>query len=470
MAIQKIVTDDALSAFASDVKAAIANVSSPLVYKGTLGTGGTISTLPAASASNNGFAYVVITAGTYQGVVCAVGDVIASNGTAWNIIPQANSAETLPITNGSAVNTKEYIDDKTTLVKSASGSLVHITDGGDNIPMKSLESEIVAVESGSGEKSPTNPYTISGFNSGVVSVCGKNLLKNGLTSQTYNGITFTVNSDGTITLSGTATAEIYRTFHIYLPKGSYIFSSGVTESLSTYDTYIAKDGTTIARGNSILPGPNFTLTEFSDLVLNIRVRNGVSPNTTLKLMARVASDTDDTFVPYNGTTYIFTFGQTVYGGHFDNKGNLVVTHDIVDLGTLTWGKKTDGAIPYFRTTIPDSTMSISVRNFICSNYKSVPFGDIYSQGQNQKCTSYNGGLFIISDNDYSDAPAFKTAMNGVMLVYELATPITLSITSQDIPTLSGENNIFSNCGDTAIGYFTISADDLAALIEVLSNS
>jgi hypothetical protein len=61
------------------------------------------------------------------------------------------------------------------LVKSASGSIVHITDGADNIPVKSLVSEIVAVESGSGEKSPTNPYTISGFDSGIVTVCGKNL-------------------------------------------------------------------------------------------------------------------------------------------------------------------------------------------------------------------------------------------------------------------------------------------------------
>ena len=58
----------------------------------------------------------------------------------------------------------------------ASGSLVHIEDGADNVPVKSLVSEIVAVESGSGEKSPTNPYTISGFESGVVSISGKNLL------------------------------------------------------------------------------------------------------------------------------------------------------------------------------------------------------------------------------------------------------------------------------------------------------
>jgi hypothetical protein len=45
-----------------------------MMFKGTLGTGGTITSLPTTYSA--GWAYKVITAGTYAGVVCEVGDLI----------------------------------------------------------------------------------------------------------------------------------------------------------------------------------------------------------------------------------------------------------------------------------------------------------------------------------------------------------------------------------------------------------
>ena len=46
----------------------------PMVYKGTLGTGGTITSLPPATASKEGYTYKVITEGTYAGQAAKVGD------------------------------------------------------------------------------------------------------------------------------------------------------------------------------------------------------------------------------------------------------------------------------------------------------------------------------------------------------------------------------------------------------------
>ena len=46
----------------------------PMIYKGTLGTGGTIQTLPAADAAHEGYTYKVITAGTYAGKEAKIGD------------------------------------------------------------------------------------------------------------------------------------------------------------------------------------------------------------------------------------------------------------------------------------------------------------------------------------------------------------------------------------------------------------
>ena len=45
-----------------------------MIYKGTLGTGGTITSLP--TTYNAGWSYKVITAGTYAGTVCEIGDLI----------------------------------------------------------------------------------------------------------------------------------------------------------------------------------------------------------------------------------------------------------------------------------------------------------------------------------------------------------------------------------------------------------
>lgn len=64
----------------------------PMKFKGTLGTGGTISTLPTASTENEGYVYIVITDGTYAGQEAEAGDQFISNGEAWWKIPSGDDA------------------------------------------------------------------------------------------------------------------------------------------------------------------------------------------------------------------------------------------------------------------------------------------------------------------------------------------------------------------------------------------
>ena len=72
---------------------AIDSLPEPMIFKGSLGTGGTITTLPTASASNEGYTYKVITAGTYAGQTAKVGDTFISNGSAWVLIPSGDEPE-----------------------------------------------------------------------------------------------------------------------------------------------------------------------------------------------------------------------------------------------------------------------------------------------------------------------------------------------------------------------------------------
>ena len=78
---------------AAAVKNYIDSKPDPMVFQGSLGTGGTITTLPAASEANNGYTYKVITAGTYGGQSADVGDTFISNGTEWVLIPSGDEPE-----------------------------------------------------------------------------------------------------------------------------------------------------------------------------------------------------------------------------------------------------------------------------------------------------------------------------------------------------------------------------------------
>ena len=134
---------------------------------------------------------------------------------------------------------------------------------------------------------------------------GKNLLENIKKSQTINGLTFTVNEDGTVIVNGTATAQtafIVNSF-LVLPVGKYIFSgcptSGTTQTYFVQirrrnpDSYI----------NDVGQGKTFRIEDNTQSVdYYIVVRNGITVNNVLfKPMIRLASISDDTYEPYGAS-------------------------------------------------------------------------------------------------------------------------------------------------------------------------
>lgn len=117
---------------------AIANLPTPMVFKGTVGTGGSVTwaNLPAAAATNAGFTYKVITVHSTT-PVCKVGDTIVSNGSEWVVIPSGDEPDgTVTNVNGAA----------------ASGSHVTVTGG----PITSSGTLTIGVESGYSIPSNTN--------------------------------------------------------------------------------------------------------------------------------------------------------------------------------------------------------------------------------------------------------------------------------------------------------------------------
>lgn len=77
------------------VDAKVEELPQAMIFKGSLGTGGTITTLPEASATTIGDVYKVITAGTYAGETAKVGDLYIGTKTgtstyAWTLIPSGD--------------------------------------------------------------------------------------------------------------------------------------------------------------------------------------------------------------------------------------------------------------------------------------------------------------------------------------------------------------------------------------------
>ena len=159
---------------------------------------------------------------------------------------------------------------------------------------------------------------------------------------------------------------------------------------------------------------------------------------------------------------------TVYGGSLDvTNGVLTVDMVMVDLGTLSWHANTnitqvDGTpIPVFRSNIGAIPSKINSAG-LSSQYIISPGS--YANGMNNirnndnsawvGCTFWGqaDARVVLRNDTYTDAEEFKTAMSGVQLVYELATPVTYQLTPTKVKSLLGQNNIWADTGDTTVEY------------------
>lgn len=106
--------------------------------------------------------------------------------------------------------------------------------------------------------------------------------------------------------------------------------------------------------------------------------------------------------------------------------------DSVDLGTLTW--KNGKAVSFETRELNGRklTKNYSVPpNFICSKYSTKTQDNLWGKTNVTGITADANvdGYVYVNDTSYTDATAFKQAMQGVILYYELANPIVTDISS-----------------------------------------
>lgn len=325
--------------------------------------------------------------------------------------------------------------------ETASGDIVTVENPNGVFAVKSLEVDLEPIQSGSGTPSPDNVRPISGHTDAVVSRSGKNLLDTSTAEigTAWNGA------------SNSARARLV----IPLVVGqTYTLKANGT---STLDAWYGIETNTIppTSAGAVLSNPyTFTATtRYLSLGFN-KMAIASSDIEALKLQLELGS-TATTYEPYQGTTYTTALGRTVYGGTLDvTSGVLTVDREIVDLGDKTWTMISVSQGTMFRTTqsgIKQVSSTSEVINAICDRYRPVAQTS-RAEGTLSTGVGSGGNNIDIIDSTYSTAAAFKTAMSGAQLVYELATPQTYQLTAQQIDLLTGDNNIWSDSGDITLEY------------------
>lgn len=102
----------------------------------------------------------------------------------------------------------------------------------------------------------------------------------------------------------------------------------------------------------------------------------------------------------------------------------------VDLGTLPWEKGESVSFKTHHLAGQKLTKSYGIApNFICPRYSTKTQNESWGKTSitGISATSNVGGYIYVNDTSYTDAAAFKQAMQGVILYYELANPIITDI-------------------------------------------
>lgn len=366
------------------------------------------------------------------------------------------------ITTGGSTASKSFTIESGEYIR---GIFIRVASG-VNVTGKTVTPMIVR-----GTSAPTSylPYSnicpITGWTGANVVRTGRNVVPNLAESVTKSGITYTVNSDGSVHISGTATANTsldivpLPTLENYLKDGATykFFNNG--SSSSTYRMRVAVregDSTTTVFLNDYTSN-TFTVNKATTHYrgFQVYIGNGCTVNTTIYPMLMFADETDTSYEQYQGNIYPISFGSTVYGGTLDVKtGVLTVDRRIVTVGSLNWTY--DSTVPRFYSSaqsdlLAPATNNVPAENSISSAYRLIYLNRMAVETSGVYALS-TGKAISVKDTDYTSASDFKAGRSDEQFVFKLATPQTVQLSPTEIVSLLGHNNVWADTGETEVIY------------------
>lgn len=327
---------------------------------------------------------------------------------------------------------------------------------------------------------PTGAKLMSVKSVGGKSVVWNQLVKPVPTVVTQAGVKFTFSNDGIITLNGTATTTgnavslqsvKNQKGHKYLmianPLSGVYGKDQLQFSSQSYGQDSTGHGTIITNESSnekwyytlyVYEGVTYDNVKLQPQIFDLTAMfgSGNEPTTVEEFEKIFPAD----YYPYNAGEVVRTgvtevaVGDTAYPipeaikalpGYgwsagtarnyvdYENK-QYVQCVQSVDLGTLSWVAGVGGKVSFQTSQVTGQklTKNYSVPpNIICSKYSTKTQNELWGHINVTGITAdaNTDGYIDVNDTSYTDATAFKQAMQGVMLYYELETPIVTDISS-----------------------------------------
>lgn len=329
-----------------------------------------------------------------------------------------------------------------------SGAIANFPDGAEDVPVVELIANIEPKQAGSGDPAPDNVRPISGYTAMNISKQGKNL--------------WSVDSEQSITRSKLVT------FPSPLKAGTYTLTAAVKSTTADPLEYCQVAVNTISGGTVYAPlyvsqgmVRTFTVSEpIVSFTLYSSAGYSASAGVTTVLeniqieVGSTATDYEPYAAPEVKTISWETEAGTVYGGYLNvTTGELTVDRAIVDMGGLTW--LYDSANTRFYTTSLTSVIEKGasgwLTDIVCSCYKTI--AGVNPQSPNLSISEYaSTGYVYVKDTDYTDVESFLNSITGNMICYKLATPEVYQLEPEEVKTLLGVNNIYSDTGDVSVKY------------------
>ena len=169
--------------------------------------------------------------------------------------------------------------------------------------------------------------------------------------------------------------------------------------------------------------------------------------------------TDHDYHPGTVASVEVQLGQTVYGGTVDvTSGTVTVDRAMVDLGSLTWSNYLTSTKMLYMSAPSDFdvTLDSGYARFISSEYPTITRAQVGSVSSGVGIDGNGNYLFVVNNtgawDSFTSVAEAKATLSGVQLCYELAQPLTVQLTPEQLTTVLGQNNVWSDADSVSVDY------------------
>lgn len=324
-----------------------------------------------------------------------------------------------------------------------------------------------------GNPSPNPDYPqdieVSGSNGNVNIVsCGKNILKNISETKTVNGVTFTVNDDKSVSVTGTATGEAY----IQFPNNIIdIFDKNTEYIVNRYVRLIEYSNGTLVKDNIAKDGEYSFILSQNTTEVYLRLQGtygGTCINDTIYPMIRRKTVKDNTYEPYKSTSSTLSTPNGIAGIKVNSDGNYTdengqqwicdeivkyadgtgkrikrINKVIADGVNLAFSKRREtndnvaygidtNAIPAMKREYSNDSVPLMSSHFITMNIGNIVNDDVMGITKFDEDTEIICGFGLNSELLNLELANSWLRSNNVTIYYQLETPVETPLTSEEI--------------------------------------